>query len=114
MFQARDSSICHQILPSPCKSRSFLVTIISCFAAYNVESEGHSFTGQMKIAGSMKNGTGESEQETAAAVGVDQTSDSEVGGKGGMVGVGGEIHSHNYVCQRPCHRRTTHQCSKGK
>jgi hypothetical protein len=49
-----DSSFCRQIPPSPCKSRSSPVAIISRFAAYNVQSEGRSFTGQMKIAGSMK------------------------------------------------------------
>jgi hypothetical protein len=35
-----DSSFCRQIPPSPRKSRSFPVTIISRFAAYNAQSEG--------------------------------------------------------------------------
>ena len=51
MLQAR---VCRQIPWSLCKSRSFSVAIISHFAAYNVQSEGHSSTGQMKIAGSKK------------------------------------------------------------
>ena len=55
MFQAR---VCRQILRSLCKSRSFSVAIISRFAAYNVQSEGRSSTGQMKIVGSKKK-TGE-------------------------------------------------------
>lgn len=54
MFQDRDRSFCRQIPPSPRKSRSFPVAIISRFAAYNVQSEGRSFTDQMKIACSMK------------------------------------------------------------
>ena len=44
----------------------------------------------MKIMGSMKrcekNGTREPGQETVVAIEVDQTSDCEVGGNGGMVG----------------------------
>lgn len=40
MFQASNSSFCRQIPPSPRKSRSFPVAIISRFAAYNVQSEG--------------------------------------------------------------------------
>ena len=73
MFQASNSSFCRQIPPSPRKSRSFPVAIISRFAAYNVQSEG-----ALKIAGSRKygrkGGTGESGQGIVAAVEVDRTS----------------------------------------